>query len=99
MTFDEYSNFDACGLAELVQRKEVAPIELLELAIARAEEVNPRINAIVVPCYDQARAEVARLLNRVCGCSVFHVWNVDLVPDVDVRCLLVAMEVGAEYRG
>lgn len=39
------------------------------------------------------RAQMARLLNRVCGCGVFHIWNVGEVPDVDVRCLLAAMEI------
>jgi Asp-tRNA(Asn)/Glu-tRNA(Gln) amidotransferase A subunit family amidase len=68
MTFDEYSSFDACGLAELVQRGQIAPGELLELAIGRAEEVKSRINAIVVPCYERARAEVARGLPQ----GMFH---------------------------
>jgi Asp-tRNA(Asn)/Glu-tRNA(Gln) amidotransferase A subunit family amidase len=39
---------DAMGLAELVRCGEVEPAELLDAARARADEVNPRINAIVV---------------------------------------------------
>src|SRR5690606_19711617 len=51
---EEYDRRDALGLAELVRAKEVDPSELLEEAIARAERVNPRLNAIVTPMYDLA---------------------------------------------
>jgi amidase len=50
-------SLDALGLAELVRSKEVAPLELVEAAIARAEAINPRLNAIVDTCYDRARAQ------------------------------------------
>jgi amidase len=58
--FKEYDQFDAFGLAELVKRKQVSPAELLDTAIARAERLNPKLNAIVHPAYDQARAAIAR---------------------------------------
>lgn len=60
LRFEEYSSFDGLGLADLVKRKEVKPEELLEAAIARAEAINPRINAIVVKLYDQARQYIAK---------------------------------------
>ena len=44
--------------------REVTPGELLEEAIARAERVNPRINAIVTPLYDQARRDAGRRCRR-----------------------------------
>ena len=53
--FPEYNRYDAIGLAELVDRGEVNPVELVEAAIARVEEVNPRINAVVAKHYDSAR--------------------------------------------
>ncbi|MCP4295880.1 MAG: amidase [Proteobacteria bacterium] len=53
-TIKEYTNYDAVGLAELVKQGEVKPEELLETAIERCEEVNPRINAVVHKQYDQA---------------------------------------------
>jgi Asp-tRNA(Asn)/Glu-tRNA(Gln) amidotransferase A subunit family amidase len=56
MRFDEYRRCDATRLAELVAKKEVKPGEVLDLAIARAEAVNPKINAIVHAQYDKARA-------------------------------------------
>ncbi len=55
MAFAEYSDFDGLGLAHLVRRGEVTPLELLEEAIARIERHNPTLNAIVYKAYDEAR--------------------------------------------
>lgn len=52
--FKDYSQYDATGLAELVARRDVSAAELLEAAIARAEAVNPKINAICTPMHDIA---------------------------------------------
>jgi Asp-tRNA(Asn)/Glu-tRNA(Gln) amidotransferase A subunit family amidase len=51
----DYLSYDAIGLAELVRSGEVSERELLDTAIARAEAVNPAINAIVLKDYDAAR--------------------------------------------
>jgi Asp-tRNA(Asn)/Glu-tRNA(Gln) amidotransferase A subunit family amidase len=59
ISFDDYVQRDALGLAELVASGEVAPAELLETAIARAEAVNSTLNAIVLEHFDRARAAVA----------------------------------------
>jgi amidase len=59
MDYSEYRRFDAVGLAELVARGDVSPTELLDTAIGRAEQVNGRINAIVQPMYELARARAA----------------------------------------
>lgn len=56
--FPEYDTYDGLGLAELVRKKEVKPAELLEEAIARTEKLNPTLNAVITPVFDQARAEV-----------------------------------------
>src|SRR6185312_4422610 len=56
MAFSEYGSFDGLGLAELVAKKKVKPAELLDEAIARAEALNPKLNAIVYKDYDRARA-------------------------------------------
>ena len=45
--FKEYSQYDALGLAELVKKGEVTAVELLVAACAKADEVNPEINAII----------------------------------------------------
>lgn len=54
-TFPDYERYDALGLAELVRRKEVSPLELVDAAIERIEERNPQINAVVYPMFAQAR--------------------------------------------
>jgi amidase len=51
----EYDHLDALDLAALVRRREVSPQELLEEAIRRTEEANPRINAVIHRMYDHAR--------------------------------------------
>lgn len=55
MSFAEYDHYDATGLAHLVRRGEVSPMELLEEAIARIERHNPKLNAVVFKAYDEAR--------------------------------------------
>lgn len=62
MDYSEYRRFDAVGLADLVARKEVAPSELLETAISRAEQVDGNLNAIVRPMYDLARERASGAL-------------------------------------
>ncbi|GAB3992908.1 amidase [Spirosoma daeguense] len=61
LSFNEYVTHDATALAELVQKGEVTAGELLETAIARAEAVNPQLNAIVTPLYDQGRSMLNKL--------------------------------------
>ena len=64
MRFEEYRRFDAVALADLVSKGQVNAGELLDVAIARAEVVNPKINAIVHKQYEQARATISKgLLN------------------------------------
>ncbi|MGW0248662.1 amidase [Nocardia goodfellowii] len=47
MRSDEYQNFDALGMAQLVEAGDVTPGELLEVARQQADTVNRRVNAIV----------------------------------------------------
>jgi amidase len=56
---DEYMSLDATALAELVENKQVRPSELLALAQARADAVNPRLNAIVRRLDDVADRQAA----------------------------------------
>lgn len=58
---DEYTDLDATALAALVRAGEVEAAELLEIAIARTEALNPRLNAIVDRMDDLAREQVATL--------------------------------------
>lgn len=51
----DIANLDATAQAELVRKKEVSPIELVDAAIERIERLNPELNAVVTPMYDEAR--------------------------------------------
>jgi amidase len=57
--FPEYGTYDALGLAELVRKRSVTPVDLVDSAIASIEKQNPRVNAVVLGRFDQAR-EAAR---------------------------------------
>ena len=59
MRFEEYRKLDATALAGLVAKGEISAKTVLELAIARAEAVNPAINAIVHKQYAQAHKAIA----------------------------------------
>jgi amidase len=48
-------DLDATAQAEVVRTKQVSPLELVDAAIGRAEALNPALNAIVTPLYDEAR--------------------------------------------
>jgi amidase len=52
----EYASYDATGLAALVKRGDVRPIELVEAAIARIEEHDGELNAVVDRWFDDARS-------------------------------------------
>ena len=58
MKFDDYRKYDAIGLAALIVKRQVSAKEVLETAIARAEQVNPSINAIIHTQYERARRAV-----------------------------------------
>lgn len=54
---DEFATWDATQQAELVRRREISPLELVNAAIARIERVNPQVNAVIMLLFEQARAQ------------------------------------------
>ena len=60
MAFKEYGNYDGIGLADLVRKKQVSAMELLDEAIVRTARVDPEINAVVVRHDDHARQQIDR---------------------------------------
>ncbi len=58
MRADEYTSYDATGLAELIAAGEVSPRSVCEVAIAIIEAHNQRINAVVETCFDEALASI-----------------------------------------
>jgi amidase len=61
MTFDEYDDLDATGLAALVHAGDVHPRELVAAAIERAEARNPALNAIIHTQFERARDDAERV--------------------------------------
>jgi amidase len=55
MEMPDYADYDGLGLAELVAKRAVTPLELVEAAIERVEQHNPTLNAVVFKGYDDAR--------------------------------------------
>src|SRR5436309_3133487 len=55
----EYEGYDGLGLADLVKSRTVTPRELLDAAVARIEERNPVINAVVNRMYELAETAIA----------------------------------------
>ncbi len=53
--FSEYDQYDGLGLVELVRTKQISPLELVEEAIQRIEQHNPKLNAVIYKLYEQAR--------------------------------------------
>jgi amidase len=50
---------DATEQARMVRDREVSPAELVEDAIRRIEDLNPRVNAVIHRVFDEARAAAA----------------------------------------
>ncbi|MBV7482103.1 amidase [Bordetella sp. BOR01] len=56
--FHEYDDYDGLGLAELIRRGDVSPDDLLDTAMARVTERNPKINAFASLFEARARGDI-----------------------------------------
>jgi Asp-tRNA(Asn)/Glu-tRNA(Gln) amidotransferase A subunit family amidase len=54
---DEFAQLDATAQADLIRHGEIAPIALVAAAIARIERLNPQLNAVITPLFDQGRTQ------------------------------------------
>lgn len=50
-----YTDYNGLELAELVKRREISVIEIIEAAIVQIEKFNPKLNAVIYRMYQQAR--------------------------------------------
>lgn len=76
---DVMAGCDAVELAEMVKRKQVSAVELVEAAIARLDRVNGTLNAVEFPSFDVARAQAGRSLSGVfAGVPSFIKDNTDI---------------------
>ncbi len=56
---DELTWLDATALARLIRAGELSPLEAVDAAIARIETLNPQLNAVITPLFEQARQQAA----------------------------------------
>src|ERR1700747_2724603 len=54
---DDLAFIDATAEAELVRKRQVTPLELVDAAIARIEKLNPQVNAVITTHFESAREE------------------------------------------
>ncbi len=59
---DALASLDATAQAELVRRGKATPRELVDAAIARIEALNPQLNAVILPLFEEARRRAERPL-------------------------------------
>ncbi len=62
MQLEEYQQYDALGLAELVRQKAVRADELLTIAIQLTEALDPEFNFMADKLYDYAQQNISRAL-------------------------------------
>jgi len=58
MNISEYFSHDALGLAELVRTKQISSTELLDVAIALTEKLDPKLNAVPIKHFELARENI-----------------------------------------
>src|SRR6185503_16403646 len=54
----EYDRYDAVGLASLIARKQITPLELLAAVRQRLEGINPKINAFCHLFFEKAEEQI-----------------------------------------
>src|SRR5690348_5834028 len=92
MAFAEYGAHDLMGLAALVERGQITAAELVEEAIARIERINPRLNAVVTPMFEEARRAVGGRLPRGPLAGVPF-----LLKDLGAACQGVRLSEGSRF--
>ncbi|MDP9821968.1 amidase [Nocardioides massiliensis] len=82
-TDDALGDDDAVGLVARLATREVAPIELVEAAIARAERVQPVLNGLAYADFNRARAEARGVVSSLAG-TLLHGIPTLVKDNVDV---------------
>jgi amidase len=92
LNMDEFISLDATALAALVRERQVKAIELVDAAIERIERLNPILNAVVTPMYEQARAAaIGKLPNGPFAGVPF------LLKDLGAPCAGVRMTMASAF--
>jgi amidase len=56
----EYGNYDGLGLAGLIAKEEISPLELLRAVRQRVDALNPKLNALCHLFFDKAEAQISQ---------------------------------------
>jgi amidase len=88
-----YTASDALGLADLVRRKQVTPSELTDAAIALIEELDPKLNAVVIRAFEEARRRAAEASSDGPFAGVPYI-----LKNIGSACEGLPMTAGLEYR-
>lgn len=64
---DEVLTLGAAELARRIRARQLNPVDVVEAHIRRIEQVNSRINAVIVPMFEQAREEAQQAADRLGG--------------------------------
>jgi len=89
-----YTESDALRLAELIRNRQVTPAELTEVAISLIEQLDPKLNAVVIRSFDQARARASAATP---GDGPF-MGVPYLLKNIGSACEGLPMTAGLEYR-
>ena len=89
---------DATAQAELVRRGEVSPAELVDEAIQRIEQLDPALNAVVIPLFDKARAEAESAPDGPFRGVPYLLKDLALVSAGDPTCQAIIGVKAAGYR-
>lgn len=60
----ELYKLSATRAVDLLRKREVSPLEMIDAAAARIEATNPKINALVTLCIDRAREHAKRIMQE-----------------------------------
>lgn len=88
-----YTDSDAVRLAELVRKREVSPAELTEIAIGLIEALDPKVNAVVIRVFDEARKRAAAPAGEGPFAGVPF-----LLKDIGSTCAGMKLTAGLAYR-
>jgi amidase len=86
-TDDALADHDAVALAALLRAREISATEVVEAAVARAEQVQPALRPVHHAAYDEARSEAARLDREGLGPEAFAGVPTFMKDNVDVAGL------------
>jgi amidase len=89
---EDFLFLDGTAQAELIRKKAVTPLELVEASIVRIEKLNPTLNALVVSMFEEARAAAAGAIPKGPFTGVPF-----LLKDFLVECAGAPMHEGSRF--